>query len=60
MGPPSASQAEAKDVGKAQFFTLDLIPLQARGFDSFSYFSPLCSMLCFGLLLFELLFFFSL
>lgn len=52
-GPASSSQAKTEDVEKAQI-TLDLIPLPARGFDSFSYFTPLCSMLCFELLLFKI------
>lgn len=32
-------QAKTEDVEKAQI-TLDLVPLPARGFDSFSYFTP--------------------
>lgn len=56
-GPPSSSQAKTGDVEKAQI-TLDLVPLPARDFDSFSYFIPLCSMLCFELLLFKIKSFF--
>lgn len=52
-GPSSSSQAKTEDIEKAQI-TLDLVPLPARGFDSFSYFTPLCSMLCFELLLFKI------
>lgn len=51
-GPSSSSQAKTEDIEKAQI-TLDLVPLPARGFDSFSYFTPLCSTLCFELLLFK-------
>lgn len=50
-GPPSSSQAKTEDVEKAQT-TLDLVPLPARGFDSFSCFipfAPCCALSCFCL-----------